>query len=47
MAEGEVADEFVDQRCRDARLDDIGELVEALCDQRARLAHAGESARAM
>ena len=47
MAEGEVADEFVDPRCRDARLDDVGEFVEALGDQRARLAHAGEAARAM
>jgi hypothetical protein len=47
VAEGEVADEFVDLRGRNARLDDIGEVVEAFCDQRPRLAHAGESARAM
>jgi hypothetical protein len=37
MAEGEVADELVDPRGRHARLDDVGELVEAF-GQRAGLA---------
>ncbi len=45
MVKGEVADEIVDPRGRHARLDDIGQLVEALGYQRASLAHAGKAAR--
>jgi hypothetical protein len=47
MAEGEIADEIVNDGSRHPRLDDIGEFIEAFGHQRAGLAHAGESARPM
>ena len=47
MAEGEIADEVVEIGGRQSRPDEIGQLIEALGDQRARLAHAGEGARPM
>src|SRR3954451_13576647 len=47
VAEGEVADEFVDLRGRKALLDHVGELIKASGNQRACLAHAGKGARSV
>ena len=47
VAEREFADEIVDPRRRQAGLDQRGQFIEAARHQRAGLAHAGESRRAM
>ena len=45
VAEGEFAHEIVDPRGQHPRLDDVGQLIEALRHQRACLAHAGKAGR--
>jgi hypothetical protein len=45
MAEGELAHEHVDIGGRNPRFDDVGQFIQALGDQGARLAHAGKGAR--